>query len=94
MLPPACTFVKKKYIIEINNKEGIATLNHPIYVGNAIPVIPDFFDLNQRTIFTGPVDLGELREDLLDLINETREDLGFQTIELSEELNTLAQKQQ
>ena len=80
-----------RFIAEINNKEGIPILNHPIYVGDFIPLIPDFFDLNERIIFSGDLNLIEFREELLDLINTTRQEHGIDTIELAEELNTLAQ---
>lgn len=33
------------YILEINNKFGMAVVNRPIYVGPGFPLIPDFRDL-------------------------------------------------
>lgn len=80
-----------RYIIEINDKYGVAILNHPIYIGNKIPLIPDYFDLNERGFFTGTISLSTMRNDLLSLINQARTEQGAPAIQLSTELNSLAQ---
>jgi uncharacterized protein YkwD len=80
-----------RYIIEINDKFGVAILNHPIYIGNKIPLIPDYFDLNKRGFFTGTISLSTMRNDLLNLINQARAEQGAKPIQLSTELNSLAQ---
>ncbi len=80
-----------RYIIEINNKEGGAIVNHPIYIGNKTPLIPDFFDLNTREFFSGDFDVKEFRIELLDRINSARTNHGLEEIEIIYELNTLAQ---
>ncbi|MBI4231890.1 S-layer homology domain-containing protein [Candidatus Peregrinibacteria bacterium] len=82
---------KGRYIIEINNKNGEAALNHPVYVGGTIPLIPDFFDLNDAILFKGPFDLSQLRTSLLAYINSDRKKLGLGTIVQDTELNNLAQ---
>ncbi len=80
-----------RFIIEINKTDGVAVVNHPIYIGNRIPLLPDFFDLNERKAFQGNVNLAQAREDLLSLINQSRIQHGLSPIELSDELNDLAQ---
>jgi len=79
------------HIIEINNFEGIAVVNTPIYFKNEIPLIPDFFDLNKRELYTDEFELETLRNQLINEINQTRQEYGLATIELSDELNILAQ---
>lgn len=80
-----------RYIIEINNKNSEPSLNHPIYIGNVIPLIPDFFDLNQRELFEITLDLNQERQNMLKLINQSRSEHGLQPIVLADELNNLAQ---
>lgn len=80
-----------RYIFEINNKNGEPILNHPIYIGNSIPLIPDFFDLNERELFTGLFNLSTLRQELLGLINQSRAEHGIAPVSASQELNDLAQ---
>ncbi|MFA6991911.1 MAG: CAP domain-containing protein [Candidatus Gracilibacteria bacterium] len=82
---------KGTYIVEINDSNSIPVVNHPIYIGNAIPLIPDFFDMNERTMFTNNFDLTALRQELLSNINTDRIKYGLGTIQMSEELNNIAQ---
>jgi uncharacterized protein YkwD len=82
---------KGRYIIEIVDKDGLPTINHPIYVGGMIPIIPDYFDLNTRTYFTNGFDLTTLKMELLKEINMSREEFGLKEVIISNELNTLAQ---
>ena len=79
------------YIVEVNNSEGIAVVNHPVYIGNKIPLLPDFFDNNKRKYFTGTVSLETMRTTLLNKINESRKAQGLSEVVLSDELNNLAQ---
>jgi hypothetical protein len=39
------------YIVEINGKDGLAVINMPVYVNNGLPLIPDFFDLENAAWF-------------------------------------------
>lgn len=80
-----------RYIIEINNKNSEPSINHPVYVGDIYPLIPDFFDLNERKLFKGQFDLTSERNKLLDLINKSRTEAGLKTIVLDDTINTLAQ---
>lgn len=79
------------YIIEINNKNGQAIINHPVYIGNEIPFIPNYFDINPRKFFSGTFNLNSARNQLLDLINEDRERYDLNPVVLDDELNELAQ---
>lgn len=80
-----------RYIVEVNNKNSEPSINHPVYVGDIYPLIPDYFDLNERKFFTGTFDLPTERAKLLNLINISRNKHGLQSITLDPELNTLAQ---
>ena len=79
------------YIVEINNKNGEPSLNHAIYINTGIPLIPDFFDTLDRTLFEGTLDLNKSRDQLLKLINSSRKEHGLSEVSLSTELNNLAQ---
>ncbi len=80
-----------RFIVEILNKNGSPTINHPVYVGNIIPLIPDYFDLNERFFFSGNFNLNTLREDLLEEINESRSNHGLSEVSMDTDLNNLAQ---
>lgn len=80
------------HIIEINTKEGEALLNTPVYIGKQIPLIPDFFDLNEPFLSTTSLNLTEARTEMTNLINRDRKLLGLPSITLDSSLNTLAQK--
>lgn len=80
-----------RYIVEINNKNSEPILNHPVYIGKIIPLIPDYFDLNERTEFRGTLDLEKEREAFLDLINKDRLKHGLKAIVMANDLNSLAQ---
>ncbi|MFH1533927.1 MAG: S-layer homology domain-containing protein [Nitrospirota bacterium] len=82
---------KGRYIIEIIDNYGVPIVNHPVYIGSIIPLIPDYFDLNERAFFSGILDLDALRKDLLNEINDNRSVYGYSEIKLNSELNTLAQ---
>lgn len=82
---------KGRYIIEINNKEGLPILNHPVYIGGMIPLIPDFFDLNTREFYPNGINVEELRNELIDLLNESRQAHGISPISMNNDLNDLAQ---
>ncbi|MBL4694082.1 S-layer homology domain-containing protein, partial [Candidatus Gracilibacteria bacterium] len=83
---------KGTYIVEVNDSSGLAIINHPIYVNNGIPLIPDYFDLNPRTLYGGNFNLQSARQELLDEINASRKAHGLNEVILSEELNELSQE--
>lgn len=81
-----------RYIVEINNKESQPATNHPIYVGDIIPLIPDYFDLYEQKAQIDNFDLNSERTKLLDLINKSRTDSGLNSIVMDDQLNTLSQE--
>lgn len=82
-----------RYIIEINDEEGSAAINIPVYVANGTPLIPDYIDLSATMkVAKKPTDLNKDREYILALINDIRTGMGKQKITLNPQLNTLAQK--
>ncbi|OGJ42491.1 hypothetical protein A3B60_01215 [Candidatus Peregrinibacteria bacterium RIFCSPLOWO2_01_FULL_39_12] len=80
-----------RYIIETVNANGEASLNHPVYIGNYIPLIPDFLDLYERKEFEGTFNITNQREALLALINETRQTYNLQTVVMTDDLDSVAQ---
>ncbi len=82
---------KGRYIIEILDKNGMPLINHPVYIGGGIPLIPDYFDLNERKFFTQEFNLEDLRKELIDLINKSRTEHGLNKIITTDDLNDLAQ---
>ena len=82
-----------RYIVEINDEEGLAAINIPVYVANGTPLIPDYIDLSATMkLAKKPTDLNKDREYILTLINDIRTGMGKQKITLNQQLNTLAQK--
>lgn len=78
------------YIVEINGEDGLAVINTPVYVGNGIPFVPDFFDLTSSTVFdtaSGNI----LINKLLNLINRDRVKYGLNAVNADATLNKLAQ---
>lgn len=79
------------YIVEINNTEGIPSLNHPIYIANGIPLIPDYFDYTERKYYNSTFNITNLRNELLQEINKSRNQHGLKSISLASDLSTVAQ---
>lgn len=79
------------YILEINNQGGSAVLNIPVYIGDIIPLIPDFFDLQDPFEETYTLDLNAKRNELLNYINVERAAHGLSFVTIRDDLNTLAQ---
>ncbi len=79
------------YIVEINGKNGLAVINTPVYVGNGIPLIPDFFDLVNSTVPDTNTSTNILINNLLKLINQERTKYGLAPVSADSSLNTLAQ---
>lgn len=83
--------IKGTHILEINNLGGAAIMNIPIYIGSEIPIIPDFFDLQDPFETTENLNLEQARLELLNYINVERINHGLKSVEINEELNILAQ---
>lgn len=79
------------YILEINNDRGIPSLNHPVYIANGIPLIPDYFDYTERIYFDQTLNLNNLRNELLQEINNSRNAHGLSSITLASDLSSIAQ---
>ncbi len=80
------------YIFEVNNPQGSAALNVPIYVGSAIPLLPDYFTLHPPVLSTAPLSsMDTVRKELLGYINADRAKLSLPPVTLSSELNIIAQ---
>ncbi len=76
--------------MEVNANTGAAVLNRPVYVGNFLPLLPDFADLFVRGA-AQPSDINVLRTNLLNLINRRRGTWGLASLRLDTNLNNLAQ---
>ena len=74
------------YILEVNDLNGLAIINSPIYLQGSDVVLPDYFDLFDENESQDVVDLNLM----LNLINEARLKYGLGTVELNEELNNLS----
>lgn len=82
-----------RYIVEINDEDGSAALNIPVYISTGVPLIPDYLDLNATMKIKGmTIDATRDREYILGLINDIRTGLGKKKVTLNAQLNTLAQK--
>lgn len=80
------------YIFEVNNPSGGAVINVPVYVGNLVPLLPDFFARNPSKLSAAPLaDLADARNQLLDLINRDRLAHGVPAVILWDELSRVAQ---
>lgn len=84
------------YILEINSNTGSAIINIPVYVGDSLPLLPDFADLTPQLaintiIAAQPQTLDGLRNNLLTLINQKRAAWGKASLVFEAELNIIAQ---
>ncbi len=79
------------HFLEVNNAEGLAVINVPIYVRNQFPLIPTPRDLSDGS----PVDLGndvaKLRNQMLTLVNQDRAAQKLPALALDDNLSKLAQ---
>ena len=79
------------HIVEINNINGEPALNHAVYVATGIPLLPDFFDLFERKSFEGTLNLSSARTEMLNLVNNSRQEHGLAPLTISWDLNEVAQ---
>lgn len=78
------------YILEINSTDGIAALNHPIYLPSEFPLLPDFDDLREP-IDNSNISMNRERAIWLKLINDFRAQNQLSRVALDEELSVFAQ---
>lgn len=79
------------YFIELNDKNGLAVINIPVYVQTGIPFVPDFFDLYLTTTTEPKLTVEAARKKLLEYINKERTDANIKAVTIDINLNTLAQ---
>jgi uncharacterized protein YkwD len=79
------------YILEINSESGSAVFNAPVYIGEGVPLVPDFFDMQDPYEVTKELDLETARKELQNYINVERNLHGLNSLALNDNLNTLAQ---
>ncbi|MEK7528482.1 MAG: S-layer homology domain-containing protein, partial [Patescibacteria group bacterium] len=81
-----------RYIFEINEPTGSAMLNVPIYGESGIPLVPDYFDLNNPSLdSTSAFNISSKRTELFNLINNARRAHGLQAISIDTAINEVAQ---
>jgi rare lipoprotein A len=79
------------YFAEINNADGLAAVNIPLYPQNQYPLTPNPIELFGLSSIDLGNDLGALRKQMLSLVNDDRADHGKSALALDSSLNNLAQ---
>ncbi|KKU80167.1 MAG: hypothetical protein UY05_C0012G0005 [Candidatus Peregrinibacteria bacterium GW2011_GWA2_47_7] len=80
------------YIFEVNEPTGGAIVNVPIYADEGVPIIPDYFDLNDPALDPkSSLTLLAKRDELLAFINQARKKHGLSTVVLDDPLSEIAQ---
>ena len=81
----------KIHFLEINNSNGLAAINIPIYPENTYPLIPNPNELSERKSEDLGTNLTSLRSEMLNLINADRRKSGLPALKLDTKLSQLAQ---
>lgn len=79
------------YFVEINSTDGIAVLNHPLYLQDNFPLLPDFADLREAPNANRKISISREKTILLRLINEFRLSQNLPAVALNEEISAFAQ---
>lgn len=79
------------HFLEINNEQGLAAINIPIYTKNQYPLIPNARDLSSSAPGNLQGNLDQWRTIMLNLINTDRRKQNLASIKLDTSLNQLAQ---
>lgn len=84
------------YFLEINDTQGIAVLNTPIYKVTGTPILPDFVDMQSGLVIDKKdaittEEQTAMMEDLLHRINSVRAGQGKSPVTLDGDLNRFAQ---
>lgn len=88
------TFTPKSnelHFFEINDEQGLAAVNIPVYPKNIYPLIPNPIDLASLKPEPLSSDLGALKNEMLELVNSDRADHGRSAVSLDSSLTQLAQ---
>ena len=79
------------HFLEINNDAGLAVVNIPIYPNDHFPLLPNAIEKTDRQ----PIDLGgnlsKLRNNMLQLVNQDRQEHELAKLKSDRNLNNLAQ---
>ncbi|MFH1012802.1 MAG: septal ring lytic transglycosylase RlpA family protein [Candidatus Peregrinibacteria bacterium] len=79
------------HFIEINNAEGLAAINIPVYAENTFPLLPNLMELQERKTVDLGNDLSALHQPFLNLVNKDRQTFGKSAVALDNPLSQLAQ---
>ncbi|MBU0705915.1 septal ring lytic transglycosylase RlpA family protein [Patescibacteria group bacterium] len=79
------------HFFEINDEQGIAAVNIPVYTENTYPLIPNPADLADLQPVGLSSDLGALKSEMLQLVNADRAAQGLASLSLNSGLTQLAQ---
>ncbi|MBU1017457.1 septal ring lytic transglycosylase RlpA family protein [Patescibacteria group bacterium] len=79
------------HFMEINNAEGLAVLNVPIYIRNQFPLLPSPRDLSSGQSEDLGDNLSDLKLQLLSLVNRDRNEYQMAPLKIDDSLNGLAQ---
>ncbi len=79
------------HFFEINDEQGLAVVNIPVYPKNVYPLIPNPVDLASLKPEVLSSDLGGLKNEMLQLVNQDREAHGMSAVSLDSSLSQLAQ---
>lgn len=79
------------HMIEINNAEGLAALNMPIYPGDTLPLIPSLSERRPRKPVANTQSPEAMKTDFLNRINQDRERYDRPLLSLDASLSALAQ---
>ncbi|MFH0837812.1 MAG: septal ring lytic transglycosylase RlpA family protein [Patescibacteria group bacterium] len=79
------------YFFEINDEQGIAAVNIPVYAEITYPLIPNPTDLADLQTASLSSDPGALQSEMLQLVNADRAAQGFGPVSLNSSLTQLSQ---
>lgn len=79
------------HFIEINDEQGLASVNIPVYPENAYPLIPNPIDLSDLKPEALSSDMKTLENEMLRLVNADRAAHGLGSVSLNSSLSQLAQ---
>ena len=78
------------FIIEINDSDGFAILNAPLFQQGFLPLLPDFWEQGEQESLK-EINIKENRSQLLQMVNSFRLENSLPKLTLQENLNALAQ---
>ncbi len=79
------------YILEINATSGIAVLNHPLYLPDEFPLLPDFADLRASSDVDAKFSVNREKAIWLRLVNDFRAKQMLSKVSFDSELSEFAQ---